>query len=267
MTSTSRFFSLLALPLLAAGCDAGAPALAPAGAESDPAAPAPLAEVVTIDALESTEPGLRPSVEEFVVQPTSLPLGGGPVRVTWAASDVSGCALLADDEPLELGAAGELEINLEDSTEFRLVCLDEDQEVVADASREVSVLAPPTPDFSPDEELVVAAWETGELSGEFDEAGEVYEVAVSLDEVSILTALVVPGEERDGIELWLASDANGDGLVQPDEVISYGWGSEVRLDEELPAGDYSLFVVSRSDRTTWDLEVFVAEPGPDGSNW
>ncbi len=269
MTSTLRFLPLVALPLLAAGCGGEVSALIPSGPDAGLAPDAPQTTVRSVvqEAPLNEAPLAKPVLEDFAVHPASLPLGGGPVLVSWAASEVDGCALLADDEPIQLGAEGEVLVSVQESTEFRVVCLDDEQDVVADASHLVDVLAPPAEDYAPDEELAVIAWETSELGGEFDEAGEVHEVAFSLAEDSVVTAVAAPAEARDGIELWLAADADGDGFVQPGEVIAYGWGSEVRLDEELPAGDYSVFVVGRAADTAWDLEVFVASTGPDGSNW
>lgn len=265
---------LVALPTLA-GCSVGLPSLHEDPGLDGLATSGMQPEAYEAQRTELADAGdlladfaLMPGIEEFDVHPTALPLGGGPVLVTWGAQDVHNCAVVVDDVPAMHGASGELMVHVRQDTDVRLVCLDADQELVAEARQEVTVVEPPVEAFEPDQQVHLATWEATELVGRSGVAGEVHEVEVVLADDGRLVVDVSAHPARSQFELWLAADANGDGFVAWNEVLQVERSSDIgRIDQVLPAGAYSLFVVTVTGAATWQLDASVTDPTSDGSNF
>ncbi len=266
----SRLALLLALPALA-GCAEGTSDSQLVGIDDAVATAA-----MEPEAAYGVEPAvdrlawvpLRPRVDAFDVEPSALPLGGGPVLVTWSASDVAGCAVVIDDEPALRGLEGELMIDVEEDADVRLVCLDDAQALVAAARTTVTVVQPPVDGFRPDESVTVGTWQSVELLGRASEVGEVHEVAITLPEDGRVVVDVSAAPARAQFEIWLAADADGDRALSSAEVLQVSASNGLaRIDQVLPAGVYSLFVVSLSGAADWHVQVSATDPDSDGSNF
>lgn len=276
--NTPRLCLLAILPALAA-CAPGLPDLEPVGApwegvatgamDQDEAATADNEFGVPERVTELlAEFPLHPRVDSFDVEPVALPLGGGPVLVSWTASDVANCALVVDNVPAVQGVQGELMIDVAQDADVHLLCLDHAQGLAAEARQEVTVVQPPVEAFEPDSNLSVETWESATLVGRSTALGEVHEVALTLQEDGRLVIDIAATPARAQFELWLAADVDGDGALAPEEVLQVVRSSDVgRLDEVLPAGQYSLFVVNLTGAATWQLDVTVVDPDSDGSNY
>ena len=274
----TRLCLLAALPALA-GCVVESTALEPIASPTDGVATqamdresgdwaAPEAFLTDPAAELVAEFPLMPRIELFDVEPAALPLGGGPVLVSWDADDVANCSLVVDNVPALSAIEGELMIDVAEDADVHLVCLDEDQALVAEARHEVTVVQPPVDAFEADESIEVEIWESTSLVGRTDAVGEVHEVSVVLPEDGRLVVDIAAVPARAQFELWLAADVNGDGVLAPEEVLEVTRSSDVsRLDEVLPAGEYSLFVVTVTGASTWELVVSVVEPDSDGNNF
>ncbi len=275
---TPRLTLLFALPTLA-GCSVGLPSLDADGGMIDGVATQAMDPEG--DAFGDTDAWgaeiagdlladfpLSPRIEAFDVEPAALPLGGGPVLVSWAAEDVAHCAVVVDNVPAVDGVEGELMIDVAEDADIHLVCLDQSQALVAEARAGVTVVQPPVDSFEPDESLELAPWQAAQTLGRSGEQGEVHEVAVVMPDDGRLVVDVTASPERAQFELWLAADADGDGVLASAEVIDVTRSSESgRIDQLLPAGEYSLFVVSVTGAATWHLDLAVVLPNADGSNF
>ncbi len=269
-----RLSLLLALPALT-GCGVGLPQLDNVDAEGVATGVVEQEEPESL--VVPDEPGVtgsvfadgtvNPAVLHFDVEPAALPLGGGPVLVSWEAQDVADCALVVNDTPAVTGLSGELMVDVAEDADVHLICLDDAQELAAEAQHLVTVVQPPVEAFAPDESFSVAVWEASSAVGRLDRSGEVHEVAVLLPEDGRLVADVSATPDRAQLELWLAADVDGDGYLASEEVLEVVRSSDTgRIDQVLPAGSYSLFVVTVNGAATWHLEMAVSDPDADGTN-
>ncbi len=268
MNTRPLFAALAALPLLATGC---AGSMGEDGAFSEDSLITDQVEhdkaalISNVDGMAAIEaPSWTPKVTTLTALPSRLGLEGGTVTVEWASRDAVGCAVLADNETIAMGLRGTLQLDVEADTNLRLVCLDEDQEVVADEQAPIDVFEAPIDTYEPDAQEDLAVWETAELSGHLN-PHQVYEVSFNLaDDLRVIAWAQSEGDSP--VELWLAQDADEDGLLSPDEVIAWTPGvSEDALDTQLDAGDYSLFVIAGDVALDWNVDLAVTGPEQNGN--
>ena len=211
-----------------------------------------------------------PVIESFDIQPPVLPLGGGEVMVSWEGRDVAGCALVTPDGTLLFGnsSSGSVELDLEETSDLRLVCTGTDQADQAESYRTVEVEA--VPEVALDtlgSKITYQMYEKDGFEASFQDGTTDQYVLNILEDTDLLLDLAPLDNERQTMTLWLVADEDGDGVPHWSEVMEQAhYERDENIDTVLEPGQYFVLVENTGLAKTYALNWLLSPAVAAASN-